>query len=76
MGQIVKVVTTFNSRGELLTSWAENDYKVKGILHAYDYLLALQNNLPEHAEIIVSPKQSTRVLMYRLDGMEVGYYYI
>lgn len=76
MAQIVEVVTIFKRDGSVANSFINSIKKKKGLLAAYDELLALESMLPREAEVIVSPRTSTRQLLYELPQQLVLYYII
>ena len=74
MTQIVNVVTILDRDGNVVNSFVNDIKRKKGILAAYDDLLVLENNLPEDADLIISPRTSTRQLLYTLPQQIVLYY--
>lgn len=76
MAQIVEVVTLFNRDGSVSNSFVNSIKKKKGLLAAYDELLALESMLPREAEVVISPRISTRQLLYELPQQLVLYYII
>lgn len=74
MAQIVNVVTILDRDGSVVNSFVNSVKRKKGILAAYDELLVLENNLPEDADLIISPHISTRQLLYTLPQQIVLYY--
>lgn len=74
MAQIVNVVTILDREGNVVNSFVNDIKRRKGFLAAYDELLMLEKNLPEDADLIISPHISIRQLLYTLPRQIVLYY--